>query len=114
MHRSGILLLLGIAMGCSASDYGTSPPPPENGVVDAVGVTAWSPTPITIRPGDDVIFRNSSATAHNLRFDDIAGHPSDVSDFTYSSEAVAFPTVGRFTYHCGIHPVMQGVVVVEP
>lgn len=114
MRRLGILLSVGIVVGCSGGDYPVSPFPEESGVVDAVGVTAWNPTPITIKAGEDLIFRNSSAIVHNVRFDDVAGHPGDVSDFAQSSKSVAFPTAGTFTYHCGIHPGMQGVVVVEP
>jgi len=63
-----------------------------------------------------VTYRNpSSSIPHNVQFhQDVAGHPDNVTDFTYASRVVTFTTAGTYAYHCGIHPVMQGQVVVQP
>ena len=122
MRSMTLLLVAGLAFGCGGGGgYGgggngggiTSPPP--GNVVGAVGVTSWNPATIAIKAGEDVSFRNSSSTAHNVQFDQaVAGHPGNVGDFASTSRSVTFATAGTFTYHCGIHPVMQGQVVVQP
>jgi plastocyanin len=111
--RSVILFLfVSLAAGCGGSDY-TAPVDGSTNRVDAVGVTSWSPAEITIRAGEAVTFRNSSTTTHNVQFDQVAeGPPANVAAFASTSKAVTFTTVGTFTYHCGIHPAMQGRVVV--
>jgi plastocyanin len=116
MRSSSLLLAAVLAFGCG-DGYGVTNPPQDGGpdVVDAVGVTSWSPSTITIKAGDVVQFRNSSSTTHNVRFDqDVTGHPGDVDNFASASRSVTFATPGTYAYHCGIHPVMQGTVVVQP
>jgi len=120
MRSMTLLLLAGLAIGCGGGGgyggggSGVTAPPPGN-VVGAVGVTSWSPATITITAGDDVSFRNASSTAHNVQFDQtVAGHPGNVADFASTSRSVTFAAAGTFPYHCGIHPVMQGQVVVQP
>jgi plastocyanin len=50
-----------------------------------------------------------------VQFDQgVAGHPANVADFSSTSKSVTFATAGTFPYHCGIHPAMQGQVVVQP
>ena len=113
MRSIGLLLLATLALGCGDGGGAVSGPGPSNRV-DAVGATSWSPATITIKAGEAVTFRNSSSsTPHNVVFDQAAaGHPPDVSDFTNSSKAVTFATAGTYNFHCGIHPVMTGQVVV--
>jgi plastocyanin len=102
-----------LAFGCSDSGYVAQPGTDK--LVDAVGVTSWNPSPITIKAGDAVTFRNSSAVTHNVRFEQgTAGTPADVPNFESSSKTVTFATVGTYAYHCGIHPAMQGQVIVQP
>jgi len=125
MRSMTLVLLAGLALGCGGGNGGgggdgdgvtTPPPPPPSGnVVSAVGVTAWSPAAITIRAGEIVSFRDPSSTAHSVQFDQgVAGHPGNVPDFAATSKSVTFATAGTFPYHCGIHPAMQGRVVVQP
>jgi plastocyanin len=116
MRSVSLLLLAILAVGCGGGYGGniTTPPPGDPRTVDAVGVTSWSPATITIKSGEDVTFRNSSSTTHNVQFDQTAGHPANVADFSSSAKAVTFATAGTYAYHCGIHPNMQGQVVVQP
>lgn len=113
MRSNSLLLLTVLAIGCgSGKDVAA---PPGANVVDAVGVTAWSPSSITITAGEVVEFRNSSSTTHNVQFDqNVAGHPDNVGNFASATRSVTFTTPGTYAYHCGIHPVMQGTVVVQP
>lgn len=108
------LLLALLAINCnSATDV--DPDSGGQAVVSAVGVTSWNPSTVTIRAGETVDFRNSDPVTHNVRFDQgIAGHPSDVANFSSSTKSVIFATPGTFPFHCGIHPAMQGQVIVQP
>jgi len=114
--RSFCILVFAVLMAGCGSDYGMDPvtnPAPNR--VDAVGVSAWSPTPVTIKAGEDVSFRNSSSTPHSVVFDGgVVGHPDDIGIFTQTTKSVTFATAGTFTYHCGIHAAMQGQVIVQP
>jgi plastocyanin len=113
--RSMILLVaVTLFIGCS-NDNGYAAGPGNDKVVDAVGVTTWNPTPITIKAGEAVTFRNNSSTTHNVQFEQgTAGHPANVTDFQASSKSVTFATAGTYAYHCGIHPAMQGQIIVQP
>lgn len=116
MRSSSALLMAVLAVACDSNGYGAAPPPDNTpNVVSAVGVTSWSPPTITVKAGDVVTFRNSTGVTHNVTFDqDVAGHPGDVGNFSSGTKPVTFSTAGTFTYHCGIHPAMQGQVVVQP
>jgi len=112
--RYGSLMLMSIlAISCgSAADIAD---PVGQTVVDAVGVTAWNPSTVTIKAGEMVEFRNAAAVIHNVRFDQaVEGHPGDVANFESATKAVVFTTPGTFPFHCGIHPAMQGQVIVQP
>jgi plastocyanin len=114
MRAMSLFLLAALAIGCGANEV-TTPPPGGGNIVDAVGVTAWSPSTITIKAGDVVDFRNLSGTTHNVQFDQgTAGSPDNVGNFASATRLVTFTTPGTYAFHCGIHPVMQGTVVVQP
>jgi plastocyanin len=115
MRPRSLLLLAVLAAGCGANEVATPPPGGGPNVVDAVGVTSWSPSTITVKAGDAVQFRNSSGTTHNVTFDqNVAGQPDNVGNFASATRSVTFTTPGTYTFHCGIHPVMRGTVVVQP
>ena len=65
-------------------------------VVDAVGVTSWNPSTITIKSGEIVQFPRASSPTHSVRFDqDVAGHPDDVENFASATRSVTFTTPGQ-------------------
>lgn len=114
--RSVSLLVIAILTSAYSGCGGSSMDAPADGSdhrVDAVGVTTWNPSPITIRAGEAVTFRNATGAIHNVQFDDVSGRPANVGDFGSTSKSVTFTTAGTFAYHCGIHPAMQGQVVVQ-
>lgn len=81
---------------------------PALGATTTVRVEAtnwqWSPTPVSLSPGD------------SIEFVLVSGSHSWVSDSGMGACALpctkAFPSEGVFDYHCGIHPSMKGRVLV--
>lgn len=115
--RSRAILLITVLMVACGSEGATEPNPGGGDVatVDAVGATSWNPSPVSIAAGESVQFRNTTNITHNITFEPAtAGRPADVANFSSGSRSVTFATAGTFDYHCGIHPVMQGRVVVLP
>jgi plastocyanin len=114
MRSMSLWVFASLVIGCSSGDV-SAPQGDGSHQVDAVGVSSWNPTPITIKAGEAVTFRNATGAVHNVQFDQGAvGRPGNVSDFASASRSVVFMTAGSFAYHCGIHPAMQGQVVVQP
>ena len=75
----------------------------------------FSPTPLTIAPGDTVVFHNPDGGTHNVHFADGAfTQPGTPSPSWPARVARTFPTTGTFNYHCDQHGAfgMKGVVTV--
>ena len=75
----------------------------------------FSPTPLTIAPGDTVVFHNADGGTHNVHFADGAfTQPGTPSPSWPARVARTFPTAGTFDYHCDQHQSfgMEGVVTV--
>lgn len=111
----GILVLLG---GCSY--YQTQPQtkpatksaPAENKVA-ANSITiqnfAFSPAELKVKTGTIVIWINDDSTPHTIKsatFNSAALANGDKFEFK-------FDKAGTFDYTCGIHPSMQGKIIVE-
>jgi plastocyanin len=76
----------------------------------------FSPTPLTIAPGDTVVFHNPNAGTHNVHFADGAfTQPAAPSPSWPARVARTFPTTGTFNYHCDQHQSfgMKGVITVK-
>jgi len=73
---------------------------------------AFSPDPIAVAVGGTVTWTNNDSTAHTVTFDDASVVSSSNLDpgATFSA---TFPKAGSYTYHCKIHPSMQGTVTVS-
>ncbi len=71
------------------------------------------PDTVTIKPGDTVTWENVDDIPHSLVSKTpgaFRSHPLDTND-TFS---FVFATAGAFDYFCGLHPHMQGKVIVAP
>ena len=74
---------------------------------------AFSPQPLTITAGTEVLLSNQDTTTHTWTSD-----PGDAQSWDSgpiapgSAFSVTFPTAGTFGYHCNIHPSMVGTIVV--
>src|SRR3989344_1123291 len=71
---------------------------------------AFTPSSITIKKGDRIVWTNKDAVVHTAT--------SDTRDFdsqslsTNGSYSRVFSTVGTFTYHCTPHPSMKATIIV--
>jgi plastocyanin len=72
---------------------------------------AFTPSELKVAAGSTVIFKNSDDTVHSLVADD-GGFRSPALD-TDGEFSHAFTRPGTYTYHCGLHPFMQGKIVVQ-
>jgi plastocyanin len=72
---------------------------------------AFSPSSITIAPGDTVTWTNSDGTTHTVRGNNGTwGSGNLANGQTYTHQ---FNETGDFTYHCAIHSSMTGIVHVS-
>lgn len=73
---------------------------------------AFAPATITVKAGDTVTWTNQDGVGHSATADDNS-FDTGVLDQGKSGSAT-FSKAGTFTYHCSIHPNMNGVVIVTP
>jgi plastocyanin len=72
---------------------------------------AFNPASVTVAVGSTVTWQNQDQTTHTVVADDGSFKSPDLGSgktFSYT-----FRTAGTFTYVCGIHPTMKGIVVVR-
>lgn len=73
---------------------------------------AYQPSLVTVDVGDSVTWTNDGAVAHTVTSD--TGSEMNSGNINPGGMYVnQFNSPGTFTYHCEIHPAMQGTVVVE-
>jgi plastocyanin len=71
------------------------------------------PPDVDIAVGGTVTWTFQSLT-HNVTFTTTAaGTPANTGDQTNTSVPRTFTTAGTFTYHCTLHPGMNGTVTVH-
>ena len=70
---------------------------------------AFDSSDLTIKVGDTVTWTNNDGAAHTVKIDTIESDnlsEGDTFSFTFSD-------AGTFEYICGIHPYMNGKIIVE-
>ena len=71
----------------------------------------FDPSATTVPTGTTVTWTWTTGTLHNVTFDNaqLSGSGNkDAGNFTKT-----FPNTGAFTYHCSIHPGMEGTITVH-
>ena len=124
MRSSWIAVLCLAAAACGGSDSLTGGTP--GGINDGTGggtpptattsVTMsglqFKPGAIAVSKGATVTWTNQDNLAHNVTFDDMS--IGSIGDFSSGSKSLVMPsTTGTFTYHCTIHPGMNGTVTIQ-
>ena len=77
---------------------------------DVYGTTNFSPRTVTVPVGGSVVWSNRDGEKHTT-VSDTGLWSSEIgpgADFTR-----AFPTAGKFDFHCTIHPGMTGTITVQ-
>lgn len=103
---------------CASQNTNPSPvaPASESSSVAATGnaVTIahfqFSPQSITVKAGTTVTWTNNDSVSHTVTGDN--GGPGSSGLSNGQSYSYTFTTPGTYTYHCTIHPMMKGTVVV--
>lgn len=72
---------------------------------------AFTPSTVTIKVGDTVMWTNNDTVPHTISEDNGAWDSGNIDkDATFKH---TFTTAGAYTYHCKIHPYMQGKIIVK-
>ncbi len=110
-------LMAGVLAGCSksGSSYGMSPspPPPPAPSPNVVTISgyAFSPATLTVSKGATVTWQNNDPVTHTATANSGAWNTGNIS--SGGSGTVTFSSSGTFAYHCSIHPMMTGTIVVQ-
>jgi len=72
---------------------------------------AFQPARLVVSPGTRIIWTNQDSDPHTATGDK-GGWASDALD-TGNQFARVFKAAGAFPYHCQIHPIMHGTIVVK-
>ena len=72
---------------------------------------AFVPASITVRAGDAVTFVNDDDDAHTATADDGSWDSEGLNQGQQWNHA--FAKAGTVRYHCTVHPMMHGIVVVK-
>ncbi len=94
----------------------TNPPSSVSAVAQTYNIEisnfVFSPSSLTIKKGDTVIWTNKDLMSHTITSD--SGSELESARFgraeTYSH---TFNTAGTFSYHCSVHSTMKGTIIVE-
>ena len=72
----------------------------------------FKPAAVTIHAGTDIVFENADDIPHSVVMTDGSFHSKALD----TGDTVALPSlsVGEHAYFCGLHPHMQGKIVVLP
>jgi len=111
---AGAMLVAGCAKSSGpSSPYGASSAPPAPGQPNTVVMAniAFSPASITVSAGTTVTWQNNDGVNHTSTSDNGLWDTGTIAPG--QSRTTTFSTAGTFTYHCNVHPMMTGTVVVH-
>jgi plastocyanin len=95
-----LLILLALVSTVAATEYS----------VDISGF-AFDPATLTVMEGDTVTWTNLDQVAHTVTADDASWDSGTLNHG--ESWSHTFDASGTWDYHCTIHPMMTGTVIVE-
>jgi YVTN family beta-propeller protein len=80
-------------------------------VAVSIGKFAFAPDSITVKAGQTVTFTNNDPVAHTSTSADGGWDSGDIPPGGSFKATLQQP--GTYTYHCSIHPFMQGTLIVQ-
>lgn len=87
----------------------TNPASVTAGSTVAINNFAFSPSTLTVKKSDTVTWINEDSTTHTIKSDTFNSGSLNKGD-TFKFQ---FSQAGTFSYSCGIHPFMQGTIIVQ-
>lgn len=91
--------------------FSAATPTPKPGAVVHIRDDTFIPATLTVRAGDKVTFVNDDDDAHTATADDASW---DSEGLNQGQKWVhAFTKAGKIMYHCTVHPMMHGTIVVR-
>jgi len=106
---TGSMPIDGSGTSATNTDALASPPSVAAASIMIAGF-AFSPATVTVSPGQAIIFTNADAVTHTTT--SLAGAWDSGFIAPGGSYTLTLQQPGTYTYHCSIHPFMQGTVVV--
>ena len=73
----------------------------------------FDPASVTVKVGDTVTWTNDDSAPHKIVSDDSTPVFSSGDLARGDSYSFTFTAVGTFNYHCQIHPMMKGTIIVK-
>jgi plastocyanin len=95
-----------LALTAAAPSAGTA-----TGAVVHIRDDAFVPASLTIKAGDKVTFVNDDDDAHTATADDMSWDSEGLNQGQKWTHA--FAKAGKVAYHCTVHPMMHGTLVVR-
>ena len=101
-----------VLSGCQPAATPTvNPKAANNGGSDTIVIEgfAFNPASIKVAAGTEVVWVNNDAARHDIKSDTFTSPLLNQGE----SFRHTFSQAGRYDYYCGVHPSMQGTVIVE-
>jgi plastocyanin len=102
LMTAGLLALAAIA---------SSTPSFADTVTITISNFSFTPQQTKVAAGTTVVFKNGDDTIHSVIADDGSFHSQALD--TNDEYSFTFAKAGVFSYHCGLHPFMQGTITVQ-
>ena len=102
-----LIIALSLVAGCHDADKQDTTSTATNSV--EIKDFAFNPSIINIKAGTVVTWTNQDTAKHTVKLDEIES-PSLAKGQSWS---YSFTTPGTYNYICGLHPSMQGKIIVE-
>ena len=111
---AAVVALCGLwSCSSSTSPYGSNSAGNTTSTPNTVVMASMSfgPLSLTVAKGTTVTWRNDDGVAHTATSDSGDWDTGNIPPG--GSKSVTFSTAGSFNYHCTVHPMMTGKIVVQ-
>jgi plastocyanin len=102
MRRLVVLITLAVVAGAAPASAGSQ--------TVSIANFSFTPSSLVVQKGGTVTFDNTSPSTHTATSDDGFFNTGNISGGTSRNET--FASAGSFPYHCQIHPIMMGSIMV--
>jgi plastocyanin len=101
---------LAALVAAPGAGFAAASPAPDVAVTIHIKDDAFSPRTVEVHPNDRVAFVNDDDDAHTATADDGSWDSEGLARGDRWTHAFMQP--GRIAYHCTVHPMMHGTIVV--